>query len=185
MTTKLLETVTVNNAVSLTWIDDDRASDDIICYYDDKRTLQELISSNLSKFIPIDNDIVSLHATPLHTGVKHNPYKFAKTYIRTALDIIRGIRDPIILQLYSSLSVYKSLENTYVKSLRQNISMLPLPIKILSINGYRVNKLTSEMSAVVEDNGEIKICLIRAEYSHEKWKVTYFGVICPKRHNTK
>jgi hypothetical protein len=162
-----------NNAVH-------KVVDDVVCYYEEPKTLEGLVSANPAKFDGGVHKKLSIYAVPQHTGEKNNPYSFAKTYIRTAFDIVKGMRDPNVLQIYSSIEVYRLLENAYVKSRRANTAMLPLPVKILSVHGYRVDKKTSEMSATVLDSGEVKICVIRAEYSHDKWKVAHYGVVRTK-----
>ncbi|MDR1034151.1 MAG: Rv3235 family protein [Bifidobacteriaceae bacterium] len=146
----------------------------VLSYYRSSETKKQIILSFASRNkVPVS----SMLENGEYTGSKNNPFKFATTFIVTYFDVIRGIKSPNLLFNLSSSRVYNKLGDKYKETIILNKSFLPIPVSILSMHGYRINKPISEISAVVSDGGVIKIVVMRSVFTHNRWKVSYFEII--------
>jgi hypothetical protein len=148
--------------------------DSVLSYYKDDKTKHMIMSFYVSRHkVPVSY----LLENGKHTGSKNNPFRFAKTFIATYFDIMRGIKNPNLLVTCSSHDIYSTLLAKHNESIKHNKPTLPIPTNILSVHGYRTDAYTSEMNAVVNDRGVIKIVVVKTIFTHGKWKVDYFEIV--------
>jgi hypothetical protein len=160
---------------------------EIVGYFERSITLDSMLSTSLDRFyypIEVDKEKEAKQKRISLLRLKCNPFKFLNMFLIVSFDIMKARRSPSQLINYTSMSVYEYLEKRSIMSMRENKKELPSPIKIVSMRGYRVSNKISEMSATILDKGAPKICVVRAEFLHNKWKVTYFHTIEPQNTQT-